>query len=94
MLNPAQPSEQRLTGCDAFAGETFAACEAELPVSALQQIEEHLQECAACRTRFMADAVFLRAVRRATAIESAPQSLRDRVSLLLNARAATENAPA
>ncbi len=81
------------SGCDVIRTEFFAACDGELTPASLMVIETHLAQCAGCRERFAADAIFLGAVRRATSLATAPQSLRDRVALTLHART-TENAPA
>lgn len=79
--------------CDAVRRLSFAACDGEVSAAALREIDAHLHECAACRECITADAVFLRVVRAATSLESAPPSLRERVALGLHMRA-TENAPA
>jgi len=79
--------------CDAVRAQSFAACDGELSAAALREVDAHLHECAACRARIGADAVFLRVVHAATGLESAPVSLRERVALALNMRT-TESAPA
>ncbi len=79
--------------CASIRAETFAACDGELGAEALAAIDAHLRACASCRVCVTADAVFHRAVRRALSLEAAPQSLRDRVALLLHSRT-TEIAPA
>lgn len=80
--------------CGAVRSQSFAACDSELSDAALREINAHLHECAACRARLGADALFLRVVRAAaTASETAPLSLRERVALALHMRM-TENAPA
>jgi len=79
--------------CEAVRAQSFAACDGELSAAALREIDAHLHECAGCRARISADAVFLRVVHAATSVESAPLSLRERVVLALHMRT-TENAPA
>ena len=80
--------------CGAVRSQSFAACDSELSDAALREINAHLHECAACRARLGADALFLRVVRAAAvASETAPHSLRERVALALHMRT-TENAPA
>jgi len=79
--------------CSAAREQSFAACDGELSGAAVRELDAHLHECAACRARVRTDAVFLRVVRAATSLESAPQSLRERVALALHMRT-TENAPA
>jgi predicted anti-sigma-YlaC factor YlaD len=77
--------------CDAARSLSFAACDGELNASELLAIETHLQRCASCRVHCLSDAVFLRTIRAAAALNAAPQSLRDRVALILQPHAA-ENA--
>lgn len=79
--------------CSSVREQSFAACDGELSAAALREIDAHLHECSACRRCIGTDAVFLRVVRAATSIESAPQSLRERVAIALHTRT-TENAPA
>jgi mycothiol system anti-sigma-R factor len=92
MLTSPQSGHAADPGCDATRTESFAACDGELTSAQLAAIDAHLERCSTCRARFAADATFLHAVRRAAAIDTAPASLRDRVSQLLQSHA-TENAP-
>jgi hypothetical protein len=78
--------------CDAVRSLSFAACDGELNALDLRVIESHLERCAPCRVHCLSDAVFLRTIRAAVSLESAPQSLRTRVALILQPRAA-EKAP-
>ena len=82
-----------LATCGVVRSQSFAACDSELSDAALREINVHLHECAACRARLGADALFLRVVRAAAVSETAPLSLRERVALALHMRT-TENAPA
>ena len=77
--------------CDTVRALSFAACDSELTNQEFVAIDAHLERCASCRVHFTTDAVFRRAVRNAVALDSAPQSLRDRVAQILQPRAA-ENA--
>ncbi|MBC7842555.1 MAG: hypothetical protein H7099_09585 [Gemmatimonadaceae bacterium] len=79
--------------CDAVRALSFAACDDALSTREFVAIEAHLHRCVRCRNRYLSDAVFLRATRNAVALDSAPQSLRDRVAHILQPRAA-ENASA
>jgi len=79
--------------CAAVRAQSFAACDGELSAAGLREVEAHLHECAACRARISADAVFLRVVHAAASTETAPLSLHERVALALHMRT-TENAPA
>ncbi|MDZ7631277.1 MAG: hypothetical protein U5K74_08000 [Gemmatimonadaceae bacterium] len=92
MLTPAHPDtgDER---CASIRAEVFAACDGELSAAALAEIDAHLHHCIACRSAVTADAVFHRVVRQAVTLDAAPQSLRDRVAVLLHSRT-TEIAPA
>ncbi len=92
LTNAAQIAAPSVT-CDAVRADVFAAIDGELDLTTLRAIELHLAACPACRRQLGADAVFHAAVRRALALESAPQSLRNRVARLLQTRT-TEIAPA
>ena len=85
------PPLAEVVGCDAVSSRGFAACDGELSERELAAINVHLQHCVACRTRFMGDAAFLRALRSAGRLERAPTSLRERVLNLLREHA-TEDA--
>jgi mycothiol system anti-sigma-R factor len=78
--------------CAAIRAQSFAACDGELTTAQLVAIDAHLERCEACRQQLVGDATFLRVVRAAVAIDTAPRSLRDRVAQLLQAHA-TEDAP-
>lgn len=93
MITPGAASRPADDHCEDIRQQVFAACDGELSAEALVAIDAHLQRCAACHARYEADAVFHRVVRAAVGLDAAPQSLRDRVALLLHART-TENAPA
>jgi predicted anti-sigma-YlaC factor YlaD len=71
---------------------SFAACDRELSPHDAQAIESHLLRCTPCRSLYLADAVFVRAVRRGAAIDAAPAALRERIAPFLQRRA-TEHAP-
>ena len=73
--------------CGALRALSFAAGDGELCEQELVTMNAHLGRCSACRTRLMGDAVFVRALRAATAIDSAPPSLRERVAQLLQQHA-------
>ena len=88
MLTPA-PFDG--SNCDTVRTLSFAACDSELTNQEFVAIDAHLGRCASCRMHYATDAVFLRAIRSAVALASAPQSLRDRVAQILQPRAA-ENA--
>ncbi len=88
MVTPALPHGGHVTACKSVRRDAFAAFDGELSPDALREIEAHHAHCSACRERFIADVVFLRAVRRAASLDTAPRSLRDRVALALHARAA------
>ena len=77
--------------CGALRALSFAAGDGELCEQELVTMNAHLAQCVSCRTLLMGDAVFIRALRAATAIESAPPSLRERVAQLLQQHA-TESA--
>lgn len=79
--------------CETIRAEAFAAADGELLPHALLAIDAHLQRCTPCCQQFTADAVFQQVVRRAVTLDTAPQSLRDRVTQLLHTPA-TEIAPA
>jgi predicted anti-sigma-YlaC factor YlaD len=78
--------------CSAVRAMTFDACDGEMSPLQMVMIDAHLQQCAACRLRFAADAVFLRALRAAALMDVARPSLRERVAHLL-LQHAPENAP-
>jgi mycothiol system anti-sigma-R factor len=92
LTNTVTPAAPAVT-CDAVRADVFAAIDGELDAAALGVIDLHIAACPLCRQQLTADAVFHAAVRRALALDSAPQSLRDRVALLLQART-TEITPA
>ena len=77
--------------CDAVRALSFAACDNALSRQEFVAIDAHLERCAGCRGRYTSDVVFLRAIRNAVSLDSAPHSLRDRVAHILQPRAA-ENA--
>lgn len=93
MLMPPAPHRKPDDCCEAIRRQVFAACDGELRTEVLVTIDAHLQHCAPCRTQYAADATFLRVVREAVSTDVAPQSLRDRIALLIHAQT-TENAPA
>ena len=78
-------------GCGALRALSFAAADGELCEQELVTMNAHLGRCVACRSRLMGDAAFVRTLRAATAIDSAPSSLRERVAHLLQQHA-TETA--
>ena len=92
-LTSAAVTRASVVTCDAVRADVFAAIDGELDPAALRIVDLHLAACSTCRAQFTADAVFHAVVRRALALESAPQSLRDRVAQLLQVRA-TEITPA
>ena len=77
--------------CDAVRALSFAACDDALSMREFVAIDAHLERCSDCRKRYTSDVVFLRAIRNAVSLDSAPRSLRDRVAHILQPRAA-ENA--
>ena len=77
--------------CGTLRALSFAAGDGELCEQELVTMNAHLARCVACRTLLIRDAVFIRALRAATAIDSAPPSLRERVAQLLQQHA-TESA--
>jgi mycothiol system anti-sigma-R factor len=87
MLTPSPSDDTRDAACADIRAEVFAACDGELPPATLHAVDRHLAQCAACRERFTADAVFHGVIRQAVAIDTAPASLRERVALLLHSRA-------
>ena len=91
MLTPSPADPCGRSDCDSIQKLAFAACDNELTGDELAGLNGHLAECRDCRQRVTGDATFLRAIRRAASLETAPQSLRDRVAQTLQAHAA-ENA--
>jgi predicted anti-sigma-YlaC factor YlaD len=87
------PADSDQISCDSVQSRSFAACDGELTNEEFVVIDSHLQLCSGCRTRLTGDATFLRAVRAAAVLDTAPASLRDRVAHLLHQNA-TENASA
>lgn len=79
------------TDCDAVEALAFAACDGELTGEEVVVINSHLVDCRSCLARVTRDATFVRAIRRAVSLDTAPRSLRDRVAQLLLSHAA-ENA--
>ena len=79
--------------CAAICSQTFAACDGELTSDERAVVDVHLDDCAACRTRFSADVTFHGVIRAAVSRQTAPASLHDRILLSLTIRT-TVNAPA
>jgi mycothiol system anti-sigma-R factor len=88
MVTPATSAE---SSCDAVRALSFATCDGELSADECVAIDAHVHRCGGCRSSFTADAVFLRSVRAACTLDSAPPSLQERIEQLLQRRA-TENA--
>ena len=93
MLTRADGKLSPVLPCDTVRAEAFAAFDGELAATILAAIESHLTLCSACRSRFAADAAFLRVVRQVRSLDSAPPALCERIALLLHAPT-TQNAPA
>jgi predicted anti-sigma-YlaC factor YlaD len=91
MLTPLRTALRTPAECDTVQTLAFAACDDELTRDDIVAIDAHLAVCLACRERIARDAAFLRAIRRAVSLETAPQSLRDRVAQSLQSHA-PENA--
>ncbi len=91
MLIPPLADRQGQARCDAIQSLAFAACDDELAPDDIVAINAHLADCGPCRHRVESDARFLQAIRRAVALDAAPQSLRDRVAQSLQSHA-PENA--
>jgi len=93
MPTPPIDVHEPVAECEAFRTHSFAAADGEVSVTRWLAIEAHVQGCDACRTRFIADAVFHRAIRGALSLDIATPSLRDRVAHIIHA-GSTESAPA
>lgn len=91
MLTPSRADARGRTDCDTVQALAFAACDNELTRDEIVAVNRHLADCHTCRDRVVSDATFLRAIRRAASLDTAPQALRDRVAQTLQAHAA-ENA--
>lgn len=90
---PSSADHRGASACEAVRAQTFAACDHELSCDEVAAIDAHLVTCESCRSRVLADATFHRVLRAATALETAPPALHDRILLSLTTRT-TVNAPA
>ena len=91
MLTPLRTAPRTPAECETVQALAFAACDDELSGNDIVAIDAHLVGCLACQQRIASDAAFLQAIRRAVSLETAPQSLRDRVAQSLQSHA-PENA--
>lgn len=93
MLTHPPADHAAASDCETVRAHAFAACDGELTTSELATIDAHLAACEPCRLRVAADATFHGVVRAAVSLDTAPQSLRDRILLSLTTRS-TADAPA
>lgn len=63
---------------------SIAAADRELTGAEAYLVRSHLEVCETCRTAFARDAEFIRAVRKASRMEPAPETLRIRMQALLH----------
>ena len=91
VLTPPPTDPGGRASCDAIRSLAFAACDGELTRDEAVAVDRHLVDCHGCQDRIARDAIFVRAIRRAVALDAAPRSLRDRVAQTLQSHAA-ENA--